>query len=53
MFGFDVIVGNPPYGADISKIEQRYYIDNYDTASYKLDTYALFIEKGMSLLKRE
>lgn len=49
--GFDVIIGNPPYGASISKIEQRYYLSEYKTAHYKLDTFGLFTEKGISLLK--
>ncbi len=47
--GFDVIIGNPPYGAYISKEEQKFYTSNYLTASYKLDTYAIFIEKGVGI----
>jgi len=49
--GFDVVVGNPPYGAAMSKEDKEYYIANYRTAYYKLDTYALFIEKGITLLR--
>ena len=49
--GFDVIIGNPPYGAFISKNEQNFYTKIYKTASYKLDTYAIFIEKGISITK--
>lgn len=48
--GFDVVIGNPPYGADISKEEQKYFVAQFSTASYKLDTYALFIEKSLGLL---
>jgi hypothetical protein len=49
--GFDVVIGNPPYGAFISKIEQNFYTKNYSTPSYKLDTYGIFIEKGIYLTK--
>jgi hypothetical protein len=49
--GFDVIIGNPPYGGEINKTQQEYYINKYTTAYYKLDTYALFIEQGINLLK--
>jgi len=49
--GFDVVVGNPPYGGEINKNQQEYYINKYTTAYYKLDTYALFIEQGINLLK--
>jgi len=37
---FDVIIGNPPYGAEISKEDFEYYNNAYETASYKLDTYS-------------
>jgi type I restriction-modification system DNA methylase subunit len=49
--GFDVVIGNPPYGAYISKEVQKFYTSNYLTASYKLDTYAIFIEKGVGITK--
>lgn len=51
--GFDVIVGNPPYGARISKKEKKYFMDNYETAFYKLDSYSLFIEKALTLSKEK
>lgn len=49
--GFDVVIGNPPYGAFISKEIQNFYTNNYVTAKYKLDTYAIFIEKGINITK--
>jgi len=49
--GFDVVIGNPPYGAQITKIDQKYYLSKYETPSYKLDTYSIFIEKAFSLVK--
>lgn len=50
--GFDIVVANPPYkliGADKPR-EQKIYKKNYKMASYKINTYVLFLEKGLSLL---
>lgn len=49
--GFDVIIGNPPWGADIDK-DTQYLEDQYpnSTKSYK-DIYKIFIDKSLSLLK--
>jgi REP element-mobilizing transposase RayT len=49
--GFDVIIGNPPYGAQITKNDQKFYLSKYETPSYKLDTYSIFIEKAFNLVK--
>jgi hypothetical protein len=56
--GFDIVIGNPPYGAKYDQEYKKYFLDNYITAKtvkgkYKgsLDTYTLFIEKGFNLLK--
>jgi type I restriction-modification system DNA methylase subunit len=51
--GFDVIIGNPPYGAQITKNDQKFYLSKYTTPSYKLDTYSIFIEKAFELLKKD
>ena len=48
--GFDVVVGNPPYGADIDSILQ-YFIEHYrETASGHKDTYKFFIQKAVEIL---
>jgi len=56
--GFDIVIGNPPYGAKYEQKHKIYFLNNYETAKtvkgkYKgsLDTYTLFIEKGFDLLK--
>lgn len=53
--GFDVIVGNPPYvnakNSNFSIVEKEYWNKNFNSASYQLDTYILFIEKAINLLK--
>ena len=49
--GFDVIVGNPPYGADLTEKQQTYLGKNYESFEYQANTYVLFYEKGIKLLK--
>ncbi len=53
--GFDAVVGNPPYillQDDFRDDEQlAYFRENYRGASYKLDTYHLFIEQGIKLCR--
>ena len=53
--GFDIVIGNPPYvfarGNSFTKEEKKFYYENYKLASYQINIYPLFIEKGDSLLK--
>ncbi len=53
MGGFDVIIGNPPYvpSRSITESEKRFYYNNFKTAEYQINTYALFVEKLFKLLK--
>ena len=51
--GFDVIIGNPPYGAKLSKEQKEYLTDNYITTEYNFDTYKTFFELGFNILKRD
>jgi len=47
--GFDVVIGNPPYGV-INKSELKsYFSKSYQTIEGRFDNYELFIEKGLSL----
>lgn len=50
--GFDAIVGNPPYGAEILAQQIAYLKQNFVSASYQIDTYPLFVEKSLSLIKQ-
>lgn len=52
--GFSIVIGNPPWGALLSKEDERYL----QTAAHYLvaqgrsiDTYSLFIERALGLLK--
>lgn len=50
--GFNAVIGNPPYGASLSKEEVTYLLANYQFQQYQLDTYLLFFEKAFHLLKQ-
>jgi hypothetical protein len=50
--GFDVIIGNPPYGAYLDQAEKDYLKLKYPNQAYQLDSYLLFLEKSVGdLLK--
>jgi len=57
--GFDVVIGNPPYVSfglrDLERMDKSlglYSRDKFpNSAEYKLSTYALFIDRGLQLLK--
>ncbi|MDI9490691.1 MAG: TaqI-like C-terminal specificity domain-containing protein, partial [Bacillota bacterium] len=51
--GFDIVLGNPPYGAAFSKEENDYFLKKYTLQDYQLDSYLLFIEKSLLLLKTD
>jgi len=58
--GFDVVIGNPPYitykgkeRVDISQSEIKNLISLYpNSAEYKINSYALFTEQGVNILKK-
>ena len=47
--GFDVVIGNPPYGAELSNIQRKYLEDYYKLHS--TDTACLFMALATELLK--
>lgn len=52
--GFDVIIGNPPYvfARDNFKQEEKdFFVKEYVSAKYQINTYLLFIEKTVHILK--
>jgi type I restriction-modification system DNA methylase subunit len=49
--GFDVVIGNPPYGASLTKNEKQWLLNKFNNQDYQLDTYLLFIEQGYSLMR--
>jgi hypothetical protein len=49
--GFDIVIGNPPYGAKLSADDKKLYYSIYKHQDYQLDTYLLFIEKSFQMMK--
>ncbi|MBC8431303.1 MAG: N-6 DNA methylase, partial [Desulfobacterales bacterium] len=51
--GFDAVIGNPPYISveSINKGVTEYYLKSYQTAYGRVNSFSLFIEKSVSLLK--
>ena len=49
--GFDVVIGNPPYGAWFQD-DENVYFKKYHVFSGVKDVYVCFIEKGFHLLKK-
>ena len=57
--GFDIVIGNPPYGIKFSENEKEYFKKNYlctktipGKQKGSLDSFALFIEQGFNILKQ-
>jgi len=53
--GFDVIIGNPPYvqSHSIDEKTKEYIYNNFITAEYQINTYAIFVEKILNILKKD
>jgi hypothetical protein len=49
--GFDVVIGNPPYGAELINSDIQYFKKNYVLKTS--ETAILFIEKGYNLLNKD
>ncbi len=49
--GFDIVIGNPPYGALFSDNEHSYFKNRYNTSAWRGESYLMFIEQGLRLLK--
>ncbi|MHA2039445.1 MAG: Eco57I restriction-modification methylase domain-containing protein, partial [Promethearchaeota archaeon] len=49
--GFDIIIGNPPYGISFSNEEKRIFRNTYQAYDPELESYILFIERSVYLLR--
>jgi hypothetical protein len=49
--GFDAVIGNPPYGADSGEESLAYLRQEYEVAGREADTYALFMEQSVKLVR--
>ncbi len=49
--GFDIIIGNPPYGITYSSEEKKLYRKLYEAIDPEIESYILFIERSIHLLR--
>ncbi|MEI6436727.1 MAG: TaqI-like C-terminal specificity domain-containing protein, partial [Bacteroidota bacterium] len=53
-FGFDVVIGNPPWGAQLDQISFTYLLEKYPVIPGKIkDTYFYFTLLALNLLKQK
>ena len=57
--GFDIVIGNPPYGAKLNETEKTFFKTKFKTAKTikgiqkgSLDTFTLFIELGHDIINK-
>ncbi|MBN1221221.1 MAG: Eco57I restriction-modification methylase domain-containing protein, partial [Anaerolineae bacterium] len=50
--GFDAVVGNPPYGAQITSSETNYVRERFKDTSNSFDSYELFLIQAARVLKK-
>jgi len=50
--GFDVVIGNPPYGILIDKETHKYYTEHFPFTRYKTNLYVLFIERMLQIFEK-
>lgn len=50
--GFDCVIGNPPYGVAFEKSFKAYLNEKFIAAEYQLESFTLFIEQAISLLRQ-
>lgn len=48
--GFDIVIGNPPWGIPFTKEQKTVFRTTYQVAQGIIDSFALFIERGNTLL---
>jgi len=51
--GFDIVIGNPPYGAKFNDSEKALFRKLYPETQFKIDSYSLFLLKSIPLLKSD
>lgn len=50
--GFDVVIGNPPYGAKFENNEKAYLKRNYKARDSEFESYIIFIEKSTNYCEK-
>ncbi len=49
--GFDAVIGNPPYGAELTPQIKEHFVKKYTHQNYQFDSYLLFMEKTIGILR--
>jgi tRNA1(Val) A37 N6-methylase TrmN6 len=51
--GFDVVIGNPPYvpSKNLDEKEKGFYYEHYKTTEYQINTFGIFTELSIQILK--
>ncbi len=49
--GFDSIIGNPPYGVNMSRESGEFFKRDFDTFNWRGESYTLFAERGLQILR--
>jgi hypothetical protein len=49
--GFDIVIGNPPYGAKISKTHQSLFREKFQDLEFKIDSYQVFVLHANTIAK--
>src|SRR3990167_319621 len=50
--GFDAVIGNPPYGAELPESAADYLKNNFQTFVWRGESYLVFVEQALRLIKR-
>ena len=50
--GYDIIIGNPPWGSSITPERKSYYRREYLSAKSGINSFTLFIERAFDLIRR-
>src|SRR3989339_368350 len=50
--GFDVVIGNPSYGAELPESAADYLKNNFQTFVWRGESYLVFVEQALRLIKR-
>jgi len=48
--GFDIVIGNPPYGALVDESSKTFFKDRFSVVQGPFEVYKFFIEQGLKLL---
>jgi hypothetical protein len=51
--GYDICIGNPPFGISFSKNEKFMYKQLYKAIDPEIESYLLFVERSIEILKEE